>query len=602
MRKEKGFERSMNNLFIISIALNIIFFISLVTLIPRDRYEPYPYWLNHGFVAYSNNPAALDPVDTWDDSSRNIQHPVTQSLVEYDLTTHPDYQLKPVLAESWIWENKTRISFKLRDNVYFHDGTRMTAEDVKWNFERLKWFCNATGDLPANRTSWEAFPSSLYFLANGTYIFRSFEANDTIDPLDFTINLNAPFSALLDLLTFGATNILSPQSTPFYSYLNLETDTLVGTGPYKYLHFKRDREVRFERNELYWAFPGYFEVVVFRIIEDDTARMTGGLSGQFNYIDSVPNTYIDTFKADDDFHVEDVGEELCSYYLEIYSGPKDYGGYYLKNGTEKWQFQRNNATLRRALALSINYSNIYNNICDGYAVKAPPLVPRMMSGYNHSVIQGNDYNFSIGVEKARDLMKVYNSTCTTWDSSFPGTDEILWINANLIGKNLQINRYLDNSKNLELNQLLIENWALIGIQAYETIRDWFLFLEIEKDPWKTDIIYNGYCPDYLNPYSIINPLFNLHSYERLSRLNDSISGGLTDMMNSAINELNRTKQLEIYGNIQSYIFDVNRPLTPASHAHISGWVYNVHQIHDEDLKGVHYNVLELLDVANWYYY
>ncbi|MFX1325516.1 MAG: ABC transporter substrate-binding protein, partial [Promethearchaeota archaeon] len=176
------------------------------------------------FIGYGSNPAALDPVDTWDymdRPSREMQRQVTQSLVEYDLSSQPQYQLKPVLAEYWIWESLTRISFKLRKDVYFHDGTRMTAEDLKWNFERLKWFCNDTGDLPANSTSWEGYPSSLFYLTNGTFIFNSFEANDITDPLNFTINLNTPFAPLLDLLAFGTSNILSPRSTPRWKFLDL---------------------------------------------------------------------------------------------------------------------------------------------------------------------------------------------------------------------------------------------------------------------------------------------------------------------------------------------------------------------------------------------
>ncbi|MFW9773142.1 MAG: hypothetical protein ACFFEO_13390, partial [Candidatus Thorarchaeota archaeon] len=52
-------------------------------------------------VGLGSNPAALDPVDTWDVPSHVMQHQVTQSLVEYDLSGYiktgvHDYQLKPV--------------------------------------------------------------------------------------------------------------------------------------------------------------------------------------------------------------------------------------------------------------------------------------------------------------------------------------------------------------------------------------------------------------------------------------------------------------------------------------------------------------------------
>ncbi|MFX1311938.1 MAG: hypothetical protein ACFFHD_04940, partial [Promethearchaeota archaeon] len=38
-------------------------------------------------VGYASNPAALDPVDTWDVPSHNMQHQVVEGLVKYDITT-----------------------------------------------------------------------------------------------------------------------------------------------------------------------------------------------------------------------------------------------------------------------------------------------------------------------------------------------------------------------------------------------------------------------------------------------------------------------------------------------------------------------------------
>jgi ABC-type oligopeptide transport system substrate-binding subunit len=224
-----------------------------------------------------------------------------------------------------------------------------------------------------------------------------------------------------------------------------------------------------------------------------------------------------------------------------------------------------------------------------------------MPGHNTSIIQPSDYNQTTGIVMARDLMKVYNSTCAGWDSTYPGSDEELWLNVNLLGRNLEINRHLGIT-NLRLNQLLESNLKLIGIELNETIRDWDKYLDTGRNrPWEMDLNYIGLCPDYINPYNMLDQLFNLESEKCFSRINDSTAVGLTEMMRNAISETNRTKQLEIYGNIQSYIFDVDRPLTPASHVHISGWVYLLQQIHKKTLKGVQYNVLELFKVANWYW-
>ena len=569
---------------------------------------------------YASNPAALDPVDTWDVPSHVIQHQVTQSLVEYDLsgyvkTGEHNYTLKPVLCEYWINESATRWSYKLREDVFFHDGTRMTAEDVMWNFERTQWFINATGMLPANATSWVGFPSSLYFFVDGTPIFNSFEADDDVDPLNFTIVLNAPFGALNDLLAFGATNILSPESTPFYEYLDLANDDLIGTGPYEYVHFKRDREVRLVRNDMYWGFPGYFEVAVIRIIEDDTARMTAGLAGQFDYIGGVTKTYIDTFKGDSDFHVEDVGEDLCYFYLEIYAGPDVYANGSLKPG-ETPQTQKNPAWLRRALALAVNYTYIYNEILAGYAVEGTTAVPRAMPGHNASVVQASDYyhatenptgtrNYDDNLIEARQILIDHSADLVAMGgldtSAFTTGTDADWMGKNILGRELELNRHFGSTTNLRTNQLMDTNFDLIGIQTIEAIREWGDYLDTgEQTPWVMDIGYVGWCPDYLNPFNMIDPLFNLASGSCFSRINDTSIGGLTETMDAAAGKSGQA-QLDDYMKIQSLIYDIDRTLNPASHTHISGWVYLVQQTHKADLKGVKYNVMTMVEIQGWYY-
>lgn len=558
---------------------------------------------------YGSNPAELDPVDTWDVPSHIIQHQITQSLVEYDLSSYirtdeHNYTLKPVLAESWTNNSDgTEWYYTLRENVYFHDNTLMTAEDVKWNFDRVQWLINASGDLPENETSWLAFPSSLYFFSDGTPIFDHFIADDEIDPLNFTIVLTAPFGALNDLLAFGATNILSPESTPRYTYLDLTRDKLVGTGPYEYVHFKRDKEVRLKRSSLYWGFPGYFETAVIKIIEDDTARMTAGLAGQFDYVGGVPKTYIDLFDAESDFHVENVGEDLCYFYLEIYSGPDVNSTGHLLPG-QTYQSQKNNATLRRALALAVNYSYILEEIQSGYAVEGTPAVPRAMPGHNASVVQASDDSFTWedNIEKARALMMSMYPTETAgllvdFDE---GTNDAAWKALPAL-RTLGINRHSGSLANERLNTLLTTNFDLIAIHLDETIRTWSVYLKAgQHSPWDMDIGYIGWCPDYLNPFNMIDPLFNLASGSCFSRINDTTPvTGLTALMEQAAGQTGQD-QLDTYGDIQSLIYDIERPVNPASHAHISGWVFLVQQTHKTSLKGVQYNVMTMVEISKWY--
>ena len=227
------------------------------------------------------------------------------------------------------------------------------------------------------------------------------------------------------------------------------------------MHFKRDKEVRLTRSSVYWGFAGYFETAVIRIIEDDTARMTAGLAGQFDYVGGVPKTYIDTFDADPDFIVTDVGEDLCYFYLEIYSGPDVYSNGTLKPG-ETYQTQKNPSWLRRALALAINYTYIYDEIHQGYVYPGCPAIPRSMPGYNSSLEGKMAHNstFEESVKMARDLMQSMGFG-VAWNSTYPGTNEIDWQTASF--RTLEVNQHYGSMTNQLLNSLLDTNWKLIGV-------------------------------------------------------------------------------------------------------------------------------------------
>ncbi|MFX1427735.1 MAG: ABC transporter substrate-binding protein, partial [Promethearchaeota archaeon] len=155
------------------------------------------------FAASYPGLAKNDPVDTWDRVSIWHQQEVTEGLVYYDLSKHPNYEPTPLLATNWTWNSPTSITFQIRENVVFHDGTPLTPTAIKWNFDRLMWFSNESGLVPANDTSKTGFSSSLYYLPTGDYLFDSFVADDV--NMQFTINLNGAFGVLLDLLCFIST-------------------------------------------------------------------------------------------------------------------------------------------------------------------------------------------------------------------------------------------------------------------------------------------------------------------------------------------------------------------------------------------------------------
>ncbi len=85
-------------------------------------------------AAFQNEWAGLDPHVTRSYSSYQVLNNVLEGLTTYD----NEMNLMPLLAESWEQsDDGLTWTFKLRAGVMFSNGREMTAEDVKWSFERL---------------------------------------------------------------------------------------------------------------------------------------------------------------------------------------------------------------------------------------------------------------------------------------------------------------------------------------------------------------------------------------------------------------------------------------------------------------------------------
>ncbi|MFW9818788.1 MAG: ABC transporter substrate-binding protein [Candidatus Thorarchaeota archaeon] len=155
--------KNLNWAILIALIVNIAVFSGFGILILSPLLTNYPPSLQILRVARTYNPVTMDPVDAWDSTSNDMLDQVIEPLIAYDLSD-PDLPLVPRLAESWYWPDNTTIEFKLRENVFFHDNSRLTADCVLHTIARINFFGNWSGTLdPAAYTM--AFPHSLYKLA-----------------------------------------------------------------------------------------------------------------------------------------------------------------------------------------------------------------------------------------------------------------------------------------------------------------------------------------------------------------------------------------------------------------------------------------------------
>ncbi len=173
-----------------------------------------------------------------------------------------DTSIEPWLAKSWELssDNKT-ITFHLRTDVKFHDGTPFNAEAVKFNFDE------AIKAKLSSATNWQSV--------------------DVIDEFTVRLNLKQFQNSLWEDLTTTASMIVSP--TPAREKgIDYAREHPCGTGPFKFVDFVRDQYVKFERNPDYWqAGKPYLDKLEFLTVVDPMTQQSLLKSGEADLLGLV---------------------------------------------------------------------------------------------------------------------------------------------------------------------------------------------------------------------------------------------------------------------------------------------------------------------------
>jgi peptide/nickel transport system substrate-binding protein len=175
----------------------------------------------------------------------------------------PDFE--PLLAESWdVADDGSSITFNIRQDVKFHDGTDLDAEAVKFNFE------------------WRMDPDTGAVSMGEFSLVESMEVSD-----DHTLVINFTNADPMFLSAMNPNNaIVSPAAIEEYGEdLGLNA---VGTGPFVLESFEPAGQVVGVRNEDYWnpQYP-YVDRVIIEGIPENTTRMLALEAGEINVAANV---------------------------------------------------------------------------------------------------------------------------------------------------------------------------------------------------------------------------------------------------------------------------------------------------------------------------
>jgi ABC-type transport system substrate-binding protein len=503
------------------------------------------------YYTTANLGANFDPHNVWDSAGIDVINQIWEGLFAYDLSS-PDLEIIPKLAASMgVWNaTGTGYTVDLRKSVYFHDGSPLNAWSVQWSFDRLRNLIEI-GDCPFSalyRPLENLYPSTPDVI-KGVEVLSTYQVK---------FALNYPFAPFEPLLCFAGSSILSIASTPFDRVLETVADSLIGTGPFRFIDYETNRII-FKAYEGYWQGPADIKEMHWVKVWNNAERQNLFLDGGMDMVNGWTEDYYDAYVTDPTVVLSDPTPTLTTYYLAM-------------NNKQIPKF------IRQAINYAVDYDYIIQVLLPTDAVQAFSPIPEGVPYYDASF--NNPY---FDITSARQIL-VDNGL--SHGLTMVSTDQD-WIDEALSAPIAALNYsyYEGNLFRQDVGYNLQATLELIGIDLLLLPLVWGDYVALYSNYDAISLFLSGWGADYIDASNFINPLFSNTSYQNMAQVNDPV---LQIAMEEALATTNQGERQTLYSQIQQYIVEDLMP-----------WVILYQPIaqlvHRDAITNFPYNPLNLLN-------
>ncbi|HLU81841.1 MAG TPA: ABC transporter substrate-binding protein, partial [Trueperaceae bacterium] len=319
-------------------------------------------------LATSEDWETLDPAFASGVQTGAIVAKLYDGLMRY---AYDSTDVVPNLAASVdVNDDATVFTFTLKEGVTFHDGSPLTAADVKYSIERV---VNPATDSPLTWVFEDAGIVGTNEFVSGTA--DGISGIEVIDDQTVRITLAGPYAMFLHHLSMPAAHIVSQAVASALPEGEDLSNNPIGTGPFKLAGRLRDSSLSLEANADYHDGAPQIAGVEYRIITEDLIRWNEYLAGNLDTSGIPSSLFLDVVNDPQYADQIETTDELAVFYWA------------LNQRVEEFKDVR----VRRAIAMAIDRQAIIDGPYNGTDKLANAPIPPGLAGYDDT-IEGIPYD------------------------------------------------------------------------------------------------------------------------------------------------------------------------------------------------------------------
>ena len=402
---------------------------------------------------------------------------VTGFVFEPLVTVSPiDGQIVPALADSYeIAPDGKTYTFHLNKDAKWHDGTDVTAEDVKFTF-----------DVALDEKSPNPRRST---------ILQELESYRVIDDDTFEMVSKEPFATFLYDVPWSISTMpkhiwdgVAPEAWPNDpGSTGQDPARVIGTGPFKFQEWRQGESVTLVRNDAYYdkqAVPVIDELVM-RVLPDPATEVEALKAGETDIVEVIPAPQVKEVQDTEGLKV-DIYPGYSFSYIGLNMDPEK---------TTLFQDQR----VRAALFIAIDKEAIKNNIYLGLGEVARGTQPKLSFAYAPERV---DETYDYDPERAKKLLADAGWADTNGDGILEKD-----------GQDFRFELLLPSGGGAVTDQLLAElqqRWREVGVEMTPNLMEWSAMQDVTDKTHDFQALLQGFSWD---PSANQGSLFRCDAYE-----------------------------------------------------------------------------------------